>query len=237
MLFYFACEAAARRAPGIPCALLLRAGRSQQNSRSICGEIAKLCREARAVSPVVIPGARQREPDRNIATAWELFVRAIRACQGFCSRGEPARHPPRHCVASQECLARYEFPVAVFTPATRPLHARTSCRDGAADADAGRTSQPGAAAAERGLLWPACDVRRIDHRGSLARDADRTRKSRCAGNLLGSAGRWMARGGRRGARQGRVDLSTTLARRTCLAIPAIAHQFANRPVWRLDRKP
>src|SRR5215210_4587274 len=101
MLFYFACEAAGASSARHSLRPLIESRTTPAKPRA-----ASAARSGSCVAAVVIP--------RNIATAWELFIRAIRASQGFCSRGEAARHPPQQRVASQECLVRYEFPVAVF---------------------------------------------------------------------------------------------------------------------------
>src|SRR5579863_1064396 len=80
----------------------------------------------------------------------------------------------------------HELSLVVFTAAGRSVPARTSRRDGAADANAGGTAKPRAAAVECGILRPARHAGRPDHRRSLAGDGDRTRQSRYARRLFGA---------------------------------------------------
>src|SRR6202048_1943851 len=82
----------------------------------------------------------------------------------------------------------HEFSVVVFTAQDRSVPAQASPGDGAADADARREAESGAALAQHRLLRAARHAGRIDHRGSLADRGDRFWESRRARHLFRGAG-------------------------------------------------
>src|SRR3981081_1652286 len=116
----------------------------------------------------------------------------------------------------------HELSFVVFSSADRSVPAQTSPCDGASNANAGGKAQSRAPAAERGILWATRDVRRIDHRRSLAGRGDRFRKSWRSRHLFGAPDQRLARGRRCRSRQGRSDFSPALACRTgfALLVPA-----------------
>src|ERR1700745_3731941 len=97
---------------------------------------------------------------------------------------------------------RNELSAFVFTFEGRSLPAQAPCRTGSLDADARGEAEPGAAAAERGILRPARDTRRPPDRRSLARERDRLWQPRRPRNLYRRADRRLEEGRRCRACQG-----------------------------------